>query len=126
MKARFQWVATPGNYGGNWCSPAPIYRAMAAKNNQSAKDIDMTSFDFITATCGNCHPGGGSLEFDRNGKRYDKFMADSTNHLTASGNNHFDGDYYKANWENTGVIEADCQLCHLPEYKYKGRQKANL
>jgi hypothetical protein len=121
MKARFQWVSTPGNYGGNWCSPAPIYRALAAKNNQSAKEIDMTSFDFITATCGNCHPGGGSLEFDRNGKRYDKFMADSTNHLTAFGNNNFDGDYYKANWKNTGIIEVDCQLCHLPEYNYKER-----
>jgi len=121
MQARFQWVSTPGNYGGNWCSPAPLYRALAAKSNSSAKDIDMTSFDFITATCGNCHPGGGSLEFDRNGKRYDQFMADSTNHLTAYGNNNFDGDYFKSNWKNTGVIEADCQLCHLPEYNYKER-----
>ena len=121
MKVRFQWVSHPGNYGGNWCSPAPIYRALAAKNNQSAKDIDMTSFDFITATCGNCHPGGGPLEFDRNGKRYDKFMADSLNHMKALANNNFDGDYYKANWANTGVIEADCQLCHLPEYNYKER-----
>ncbi len=118
---RYQWVSTPGNYGGNWCSPAPLYRALAAKNNESAKDIDMTSFDFITATCGNCHPGGSSLEFDRNGNRYDLFMADSANHLTALGNNHFDGDYYKANWAATGVIEADCQMCHLPEYNYKER-----
>jgi hypothetical protein len=118
---RYQWVSTPGNYGGNWCSPAPLYRALAAKNNASAKDIDMTSFDFITATCGNCHPGGGPLEFDRNGNRYDRFMADNTNHLIAMGNNNFDGDYYKANWTATGVIEADCQLCHLPEYNYKER-----
>ena len=123
MKSRFQWVSHPGNYGGNWCSPAPIYRALAAKNNKSAKEIDMTSFDFITATCGACHPGGGSLEFDRNGKRYDKFMADTANRMMALGNNNFDGDYYKANWANTGVIEADCQLCHLPEYNYKERNK---
>lgn len=123
MESRYQWVSHPGNYGGNWCSPAPIYRALAAKSNQSAKDIDMTSFDFITATCGACHPGGGPLEFDRNGKRYDRYMADSTNHLAALGNNNFDGDYYKANWVNTGVIEADCQLCHLPEYNYKDRNK---
>jgi len=123
MKKRFQWVSHPGNYGGNWCSPAPLYRSLAPKNNKSAKEIDMTSFDFITATCGACHPGGGPLEFDRNGNRYDKFMADSTNKLVAMGTNNFDGDYYKSNWVNTGVIEADCQLCHLPEYNYKKRNK---
>jgi len=123
MKNRFQWVSHPGNYGGNWCSPAPVYRALAAKNNKSGKEIDMTSFDFITASCGACHPGGGPLEFDRNGKRYDTFMADTANKLKALGENNFDGDYYKSNWANTGVIEADCQLCHLPEYNYKERNK---
>lgn len=123
MKNRFQWVSSPGNYGGNWCSPAPLYRALAAKSNKSAKEIDMTSYDFVTATCGACHPGGGSLEFDRSGNRYDKFMADSSNHMSAMGENNFDGDYYKANWKNTGVIEADCQLCHQPEYNYKERNK---
>ncbi|MCK7518393.1 MAG: hypothetical protein MZV64_12065 [Ignavibacteriales bacterium] len=94
---------------------------MAPKSNKSAKDIDMTSFDFVTATCGACHPGGGPLEFDRNGKRYDKFMADTANHMISMGNNNFDGDYYKADWNNTGVIEADCQMCHLAEYNYKER-----
>lgn len=123
LKSRYQWVSHPGNYGGNWCSPAPIYRALAAKSNESAKEIDLTSFDFITATCGACHPGGGPLESDRNGNRYDRFMADTSNHLTALGENNFDGDYYKSNWKQTGVIEADCQLCHLPEYNYKERNK---
>lgn len=23
--ARYQWASSPGNYGGNWCSPAPLY-----------------------------------------------------------------------------------------------------
>ena len=22
---RYQWVSSPGLYGGNWCSPAPLY-----------------------------------------------------------------------------------------------------
>jgi hypothetical protein len=121
FKERYQWVTSPGNYGGNWCSPAPVYRQLARKNNASAKDIDMTSYEFITATCGNCHPGGGSLELDRNGKRYDHWMNDSSSNLEAKGDNNFDGDYYKANWANTGVLEADCMLCHLPEYNYNGR-----
>jgi hypothetical protein len=66
--ARYNWVTSPGNYGGNWCSPSPLYRQLAPKKNPSARTIDMTSFDFVTATCGNCHPGGGPLEFDREGK----------------------------------------------------------
>lgn len=121
MKERYQWVTSPGNYGGTWCSPAPIYRQLAPKYNTNARMIDMTSFDFVTATCGNCHPGGGPLEYDRDGKRYDKVMNDTSYHYIAGGNNNLDGDYFKARWNETGVIEADCMLCHLPEYDYKGR-----
>ena len=118
---RYQWVSSPGNYGGNWCSPAPVYRYLSKKSNKSPKEMDMTSFDFITATCGSCHPGGGPLEFDRSGKRYDKQM--EAMHYVAGGDNNYDGDYYKAYWNRTGVIEGDCMLCHFPEYDYKGRNK---
>jgi len=119
--ARYNWVTSPGNYGGNWCSPAPLYRQLAPKTNTSARLIDMTSFDFVTATCGNCHPGGGPLEYDREGKRYDAWMRDPASGLTSGGDNNLDGDYYKARWSETGVIEADCLLCHMPEYDLKKR-----
>jgi|GEM_PF-3482020 len=69
MAERYQWVTSPGNYGGTWCSPAPLYRYLAPKSNASPVTIDMTSFTFITAGCAQCHPGGGPLEFDRNSKR---------------------------------------------------------
>ncbi|OPX19601.1 MAG: hypothetical protein BZ151_08415 [Desulfobacca sp. 4484_104] len=118
---RYNWVLYPGNYGGNWCSPAPLYRQLAPKQNSQARMIDMTSFDFVTATCGNCHPGGGPLEVDRDGQRYDKRMRDPAAGLTPGGENGLDGDYFKARWSETGVIEADCLLCHLPEYDYKKR-----
>jgi hypothetical protein len=59
MAERYRWVSSPGNYGGTWCSPAPLYRQLAAKTNASARVIDMASFEFVTATCGNCHLGGG-------------------------------------------------------------------
>jgi hypothetical protein len=126
--ARYQWATAPGNYGGNWCSPAPLYRQLASKRNTSARMIDMTSFDFVTATCGNCHPGGGPLEFDRDGKRYDLRMSDPQSGLKPGADNGLDGDYYKARWADTGVIEADCLLCHMPEYDYAARnaQLANL
>jgi hypothetical protein len=121
MAARYQWVTSPGNYGGTWCSPAPLYRYLAPKTNASATAIDMTSAAFITAGCGNCHPGGGPLEFDRDGKRYDQWMRDPASGLTPGGDNGFDGDYFKARWSESGVIEADCLICHLPEYDLKKR-----
>lgn len=121
MNKRYKWVTSPGNYGGTWCSPAPLYRYLSQKTNSSPQEIDMTSFEFVTATCGYCHPGGGPLEFDRYGFRYDKKMLDTDNKLIPGGDNSFDGDYYRARWNETGVIEADCMLCHLPEYDYKCR-----
>jgi hypothetical protein len=119
LTERYQWVSHPGNYGGNWCSPAPLYNYLSDKENSSAKEMDMTSFTFITNGCGTCHPGGGSFEYDRAGNRYDKYM--ETKGYTAGGINDFDGDYYQAHWNRSGVAEGDCNLCHLPEYNFKLR-----
>ena len=121
--ARCQWALTPGNYGGTWCSPAPLYRYLSPKNNESPATMDMTSFDFFTLPCGACHPGGGPAEIDRDGKRYDRWMADPASGFTSGGENNFDGDYYKARWTESGVIEADCLLCHLPGYRMAERNK---
>jgi hypothetical protein len=121
--ARCQWASTPGNYGGTWCSPAPLYRYLSPKRNDSARTIDMTSFEFIVAGCADCHPGGGPMEYDRDGKRYDEVMRDPARGLTAGGDNGLDGDYYKARWSETGVLEADCLLCHLPEYNVDRRKQ---
>ncbi len=121
--ARCQWALTPGIYGGTWCSPAPLYRYLSPKENESPKTMDMTSFSFITVGCGKCHPGGGSAEYDREGKRYDRWMADPASGLTPGGENNLDGDYYQARWSETGVLEADCLICHLPEYDMAERRK---
>ena len=101
---RYQWVSSPGNYGGNWCSPAPLYNYLSKKSNSSAKEMDMTSFTFITNGCATCHPGGGPLEYDRAGFRYDKLM-DSVKY-TAGGINNFDGDYFR----HTGTVQVLLKL----------------
>jgi hypothetical protein len=51
-------------------------------------------------------------------------MRDPASGLSAGGENGLDGDYYKARWSETGVIEADCLLCHQPEYDFKRRNAA--
>ena len=126
--ARCQWVCTPGNYGGTWCSPAPLYRYLSPKKNETARTIDMTSFEFARSDCGACHPGGGPMEYDRDGHRYDEWMRDPANGMTPGGDNGLDGDYYQARWSETGVVEADCLLCHLAAYDFEERksQLANL
>jgi formate dehydrogenase gamma subunit len=69
-------------------------------------------------TCGSCHPGGGGLEYDRDGKRYDtRLKADPA--LAQS----LDGDYYQSKWDKTGVVEADCFICHLPNYDFNERTR---
>jgi formate dehydrogenase gamma subunit len=121
MRRRYQWVSAPGNYGGAWCSPAPLYSYLSPKHNDDPHLIDMTSFTFVTRGCGNCHPGGGPLEYDRERKRYDVWMADPASGFTPGGENNLDGDYYKARWSESGVLEADCMLCHLLSYDFETR-----
>jgi formate dehydrogenase gamma subunit len=123
QQERVLWALTPGNYGGSWCSPAPLYRYLSPKHNKSPRTMDMTSFSFIPTGCGACHPGGGPLEYDRSGNRYDDFMMDKKSGLISGGDNNFDGDYYQALWDETGVLEADCLICHQPEYDNEERKK---
>ncbi|MEJ5299855.1 MAG: formate dehydrogenase subunit gamma [Thermodesulforhabdaceae bacterium] len=58
------------------------------------------------------------MEFDRDGKRYDKRLKEEPNLV-----NTLDGDYYKSKWDKSGVVEADCLLCHLPGYNFVERNK---
>lgn len=97
--------------------------------------MDMTSFTFLAEKmgeydpkfdpsksyrrpCGTCHPGGGILELDREGNRYDKKLLKNPSLAEE-----LNGDYFQSKWDQTGVIEADCFICHFPNYDYLKRRE---
>jgi len=115
------WELTRGMMGG-WYPFTP--RQFAKKNNRFAEEIDLTSYEFVgfsriapyNAPCGACHPGGGGLEKDRQGNRYDQHLKANPQLKQA-----LDGDYYRSAWDRSGVVEADCFLCHLRGYNFEER-----
>ena len=115
------WELTHGKMGG-WYPFTP--RIFAKKQNQSADEIDLTAYDFVGfsrigpygAPCGACHPGGGGLETDRDGNRYDAHLRENPELKET-----LDGDYYKSSWDRSGVVEADCFVCHLRGYNFEER-----
>lgn len=115
------WSLSNG-FMGRWYPYA--FRQLAKKVNRSADEIDLTVYDFVGFSspsrgeppCGACHPGGGGLEFDRDGNRYDEHLADNPE-LAES----LDGDYHRSRWVESGVVEADCLVCHLEGYHFENR-----
>jgi formate dehydrogenase gamma subunit len=100
---------------------------LAKKQNSNPDEIDIAMFEWVASGdpkqpeipgCGGCHPGGGGLEYDRDGKRYDATLK-ANPELAKS----LDGDYYKGHWDKSGVVEADCFICHLPGYDFGRRNK---
>lgn len=86
-------------------------------------DIDKSSYVWVK-TCGACHPGGGACEYDRKGQRYVDFAAEPRNNIIPKGDNFLDGDYYSSDWVESGVLEADCLICHLKGYDWDARSRA--
>jgi hypothetical protein len=137
--ARRPWILSPGMYG-NWLATAAAGR-LAAKVNQEARQIDLSTYDWIGAgkynarhkikssSCGSCHPGGGPMEYGRNSRG----MADLSKTLIAgeaASQSQLDGDYSsrftmdkKSHFRASGVVEADCLICHLPGYRLEERNE---
>ena len=98
---------------------------MAKKSNSSDSDIDAGVYEYAKSNCGACHPGGGLMEHDRDGNRYDEFLAQGGTPAN------LDGDYYhydsgtgaiiQSPWEDSGVLEIDCLLCHMEGYSTANR-----
>ncbi len=113
----------PGYFGGYNCMGSNNPEQLSKKSNASADDFgDLGSAGWIQR-CASCHSGGGWMEKDRNGRRYD-----AVNPATVA---EFDGDYYNRgtdennqstgsmdtvaqwDWQKSGVVENDCLICHV-------------
>ncbi|MEW6118400.1 MAG: hypothetical protein AB1553_16115, partial [Nitrospirota bacterium] len=109
---------------------------MAALSASVTSSFDIGSFEFSHSGCTFCHPGGGPLEYDREGYRYDGkpsgLIAGTFNPNrgtdaggATAGTGSSKGDYYTfdpasgtivdktAVWQTGGVAEIDCYMCHL-------------
>ena len=82
--------------------------------------------------CGWCHPGGGPAEYARDAEG----MASATRYdaLDESVQAAYDGDFWtmagtgidknggvRSNWTDSGVVEADCLMCHYTGYSFGKR-----
>lgn len=76
----------------------------------------MTAFD-VAFQFGAFHPGGGKLELDTEGKRYDSQLAQNPG-LRADPASA----YFRSRWDQSGAMEVDCLLCHaLSPYDHAER-----
>ncbi len=135
------WVLSPGQFGKG-CSPASYAGRVAGKVNADPRQMDLSTYDWIgaggklsttkgviSAACGWTHPGGGPLEHGRGADG----RPDLTRNLVAAekeNKNALDGDFSssytpdrKSHFRESGVVEADCMICHMPSYRMDLRNR---
>jgi len=114
-------LVSPGYFGGYNCMGGSNPDRLAKKSNAKQSDFADKGTAGWLQRCVGCHTGGGWMEKDRNGIRYDQKDPATVAHL--------DGDYFNRgtdennqatdvdvitqwDWKKSGVVEADCFLCH--------------
>jgi hypothetical protein len=125
---KYPWSLSSGMYG-KYLVASMDSSQLAKKINQHPSEIDKSSFYFVQ-NCGACHPGGGWGEYDRSGHLYYDEESKKFGYEDSEGSPLLDGDYtpfsngnalYGAPWDQSGVSEADCLICHLKGYQWKER-----
>jgi len=125
---KYPWNLSSGMYGKYMVASMDLSQ-LAKKLNQHPSEIDQPSFSFVQ-NCGACHPGGGWGEYDRSGRLYYDEESRKFGYDDSEGSSLLDGDYtpcsngnahYGAPWDQSGVSEADCLICHLKGYQWKER-----
>ncbi len=114
-------LVSPGYFGGYACMGGSNPDWLAKKINNSESEFADKGTAGLVQRCVGCHTGGGWMEKDRSGIRYDETDASTVKP--------FDGDYFNRgtdennqpaaqdsvtqwDWKKSGVVEADCFLCH--------------
>jgi hypothetical protein len=137
--SRKPWILSPGMFG-NWLPTAAAGR-LAAKVNTDLRQVDLSTYDWIGAgiynpkykikspSCGSCHPGGGPMEYGRN-KQGKADLSKNLLQAEAAGINPLDGDFSsrftpdkKSHFRQSGVVEADCLICHHTGYNIEERNE---
>src|SRR5208283_5820418 len=132
------FTSSPGSYGGFYPFAG---RQLAGKAQSNPLNYDMSSYDFAHSGCAWCHPGGGALEYDRDGYRYTgtdvRYDPYYFTPIFPTGPNPAPGmgDYYsyvsgqgitskQSVWQNGGVAEVDCVMCHF-QNQYANLERNN-
>lgn len=119
---------SPGYFGGYNCMGGNNQDQVAKKYNASADDFFEYGAPGVLMRCAGCHSGGGWMEKDRHGQRYDQtdpasvtpFDGDYFNRGTDSSNAPADASVVAQwDWRKSGVVENDCFMCH---FDYSGFQ----
>ena len=114
-------LVSPGYFGGYTCMGGSNPEVLAKKKNATADDFADQGSAGLVKRCVGCHTGGGWMEKDRHGTRYDEtnpasiteLDGDYFNRGTDSNNNKADVNVVSRwDWNKSGVVEADCMLCH--------------
>ena len=122
------WNLSSGMFGKHTLASMDLSQ-LAKKVNQNPSEIDKSSFSFVQ-NCGACHPGGGWSEYDRRGHLYYNEESKKFGYENSGESPLLDGDYTPwsdgnandgAPWDQSGVSEADCLICHLKGYQWKER-----
>ncbi len=113
--------SSPGMFGKFSIIPN---RQLTHAGIASPDDADMSQPEWLTK-CGGCHTGGGISEYDLKGRRFLSPDAKPSGPLDPS---YTIRDREKAevqpwDWEKSGIAEADCFLCHVPNASRAERKK---
>ncbi|HHL40684.1 MAG TPA: cytochrome C [Deltaproteobacteria bacterium] len=120
-KIGLEHLVSPGYFGGYACMGGSNPEVLAKKKNSSEKDFADRGAAGWILRCSGCHPGGGWMEYDRTGTRYDRkdpstvtpYDGDYYNRGTTSDNRPAPTDTVSRwDWKKSGVAENDCMICH--------------
>ena len=131
-------LVSPGYFGGYSCMGGDRPSILSKKKNTSENDFMDYGAAGLVQDCTGCHVGGGFMEKDRNGIRYDQKPVADIQPL--------DGDYYNRgtdvdnpkkdslshdviarwDWKKSGVVEGDCMICHADFSAFKKFPASNV